>query len=103
MGRLGHWDNSSTGAAFRRPIDPSQGASAMSSKREAMPQTTALIDSLREAFGAEEMNAAMKRGMADGTFWAVENGQVVGRPQCHLPRGVWIGASALVMPTKGKR
>ena len=34
------------------------------------------------------MNAAMKRGMQDGTFWAVEAGHVVGRPQCHLPRGV---------------
>lgn len=75
----------------------------MSSKREAMPETAALIDSLREAFGVQEMNASMKRGLVDGTFWAVENGQVVGRPQCHLPRGVHIGTSALPVPTKGKR
>jgi hypothetical protein len=71
--------------------------------RDSMPETAAFIDSMRQAFGAEEMNAAMKRGLAEGTFWAVENGHVVGKPQCHLPRGVKIAAAAMTINPKGKR
>jgi len=54
--------------------------------REAMPQVTAFIDSMREAFGAELINGAIRNGLKDGTFWAVEGDQVVGMPFCHYPR-----------------
>lgn len=45
-----------------------------------MPEITGFVDALREAFGLEEINSAIKRGMQDGTFWALENGFVVGSP-----------------------
>ena len=47
--------------------------------REAMPATSAFIDNLREAFGADMINAAIRAGL-DGqpTFWARENGREVG-------------------------
>jgi len=49
------------------------------SLRETMPICTGFIDACREAFGAEEINAAIKAGM-DGqqTFYASENGVTVG-------------------------
>lgn len=47
--------------------------------RESMPQVTAFIDELREAFGTEEINAQIKLGMQGAqTFHAVENGIEVG-------------------------
>lgn len=47
-----------------------------------MPGTAALIDYLRDVFGTEMINAAIRAGM-DGqpTFWAHENGQSIGTPQ----------------------
>jgi len=47
--------------------------------RQSMPATAAFIDSMREAFGAEMINAAIKAGI-DGqpTFYASENGQEIG-------------------------
>lgn len=50
--------------------------------RQAMPETAALIDNLRAAFGAEMIDSAIRAGL-DGqpTFWARENGQEVGTPQ----------------------
>lgn len=47
--------------------------------REAMPATAAFIDALRDAFGADMINAAIRAGI-DGqpTFWASENGQEIG-------------------------
>jgi len=47
--------------------------------RQSMPETAAFIDSMREAFGAEMINAAIKAGI-DGqpTFYASENGQEIG-------------------------
>lgn len=57
--------------------------------RERMPQVAAIIDALREAFGAVEVNAALRRGMRGGQgFHATENGHEVGTP---LIRGVRIG------------
>lgn len=49
------------------------------SLRESMPQTAAIIDELREAFGAPGINAAIKAGI-DGrpTFYARENGLEIG-------------------------
>lgn len=47
--------------------------------RQAMPETAAFIDAMRDAFGAEMINAAIKAGI-DGqpTFHASENGQEIG-------------------------
>jgi hypothetical protein len=47
--------------------------------RDAMPTVAAWIDSLREAFGPDMINAAIRAGI-DGqtTFWAKEGGQEVG-------------------------
>lgn len=47
--------------------------------RHAMPETAAFIDAMRETFGADMINAAMKAGL-DGqpTFWARENGTEIG-------------------------
>lgn len=49
--------------------------------RLAMPAVAAWIDQLRDAFGAESINAAIKAGI-DGqpTFYASENGIEVGTP-----------------------
>lgn len=47
--------------------------------RLAMPHVAGLIDALREAFGAPQIDSAIKAGM-DGqpTFWASENGRKIG-------------------------
>lgn len=49
------------------------------SLRETMPETAAFIDAMREAFGADQINASIKAGI-DGqpTFYACENGVEVG-------------------------
>lgn len=49
------------------------------SLREAMPTTAAFIDAMRDTFGADMINAAIRAGL-DGqpTFWARENGHEVG-------------------------
>jgi cation diffusion facilitator family transporter len=54
-------------------------ASSPSHFREKMPSVTAWIDSLREAFGKEMVDKMIRTGLREGTFWAVENGLVVGR------------------------
>ena len=55
--------------------------------RERMPTITAWLDDLRSAFGAEMINAAIKGGIAgQPTFWAEENGIVVGTPRL-MPHG----------------
>lgn len=48
--------------------------------RAAMPATTELIDACREAFGADAINASIRKGLAGipGYFHAVENGREVG-------------------------
>lgn len=44
-----------------------------------MPTVAAWIDELREAFGADSVNASIKAGMAGKPmFWASEGGQEVG-------------------------
>ena len=50
--------------------------------REAMPITAAFIDSFREAFGADIINASIKAGMQGhpGAFYASEAGQTIGTP-----------------------
>lgn len=47
--------------------------------RDSMPTVAAWIDELREAFGADSVNASIKAGMAgQPMFWASERGQEVG-------------------------
>ena len=48
--------------------------------RESMPSTAAFIDGLRNAFGKEGIDQAIRSGMAGrkGFFYAEENGQAVG-------------------------
>ena len=70
------------------------------SLREAMPQTAAFIDDLRAAFGAEQINAAIKKGMAGmaGHFHASENGHQAGTP--FQDRGGWVSVAEMdITPT----
>jgi hypothetical protein len=46
--------------------------------REQMPNVTAWIDSLREAFGRDYIDQCIRDGLKDGSFWAIENGQSIG-------------------------
>ena len=49
--------------------------------RETMPTVAAIIDDLRDAFGAEDINPSIKGGMAGvPTFYARENGHEIGTP-----------------------
>jgi hypothetical protein len=48
--------------------------------RDKMPIVAAFIDQLREAFGREGIDQAIRSGMRDGTFHARENGHEVGAP-----------------------
>lgn len=64
--------------------------------RTAMPKVTAWIDGLRDAFGAEDINAAIKSGVSDVPgFCASEGGHAVGTPP--LQRGMEIPADQLVI------
>jgi len=49
------------------------------SKRDQMPTTTEFVDAARLVFGAVEVNASIRAGIAGKpTFYAAENGQVIG-------------------------
>lgn len=49
--------------------------------REQMPQVAAIVDAFREAFGADVVDAAIRRGMrGEQGFHATENGHEVGTP-----------------------
>ena len=83
--------------------------SAPKNLRAAMPGVTAWIDGLREAFGADEINALIKAGMTGvPVFHALEAGHEVGTL---LPAvQVEISAAQMVIdvpaaaaPTKGRR
>lgn len=49
------------------------------SMRLAMPKVAAFIDDLRAAFGKAEVDAWIRQGLKDGTFYAAENGHVIGK------------------------
>lgn len=54
--------------------------------RTAMPATAAFIDAIRDAFGADMINAAIRAGLdGQATFWARENGQEVGTRSADQP------------------
>ncbi|HIH2745455.1 TPA: hypothetical protein ACYLN4_001139 [Burkholderia lata] len=48
--------------------------------KEDMPEISRFIDSLCDVFGREEIVSAMRKGKADGTFWAMEGQFVFGSP-----------------------
>jgi hypothetical protein len=57
-----------------KQVDAPNVKSSAKPMRDAMPKVTAFIDSMRETFGREGIDAAMRAGLRDGTFWAVEGG-----------------------------
>lgn len=65
--------------------------------RQTMPQVTAWIDELRQAFGADVIDEAIRRGMrGQPTFWARENGQELGT-RAPEGRGVALSVDQLVL------
>lgn len=52
------------------------------SLRDAMPETAAFVDAMREAFGADQVNPQIKKGVGGipNNFHAVENGNESGTP-----------------------
>lgn len=64
--------------------------------REAMPLTAAFIDEMREAFGADMIDAQIRRGIAgEPGFWASENGHEIG---CKSPsEGYVVTADQMVL------
>lgn len=72
--------------------------------RDAMPHTAAFIDDLRAAFGAEQINAQIKKGIAGlpGHFHARENGHEAGTP--FADRGGWVSLAEIdVTPLPAKK
>ena len=58
--------------------------------REKMPMVAAWIDGLRDAFGAEEIDAQIRKGMrGEPVFFASENGFTVGTPSPPRVRVKW--------------
>lgn len=58
--------------------------------REAMPETAAWIDSLRDAFGAEAINPQLRH------IHAQENGNTLGNPATHSIAGKPLGYALAV-------
>ena len=53
--------------------------------REAMPKVAGFVDEMRQAFGAEQINGAIRSGIKGRPhFWASENGNELGTwwPAC---------------------
>lgn len=73
--------------------------------RETMPTVAAIIDDLRDAFGADVINPSIKGGMAGvPTFYARENGQEIGTPLDLTGRSVVRGEDMVVIrPKKEER
>lgn len=64
--------------------------------RQAMPETAGFIDFLRDAFGADTVNAAIRNGVAGGAhFYAEENGQVIGSDR--MPGRVEVSLADIVL------
>lgn len=64
--------------------------------RQTMPTVAAWIDELREAFGIDGINRAIRNGVAGGSaFYAEEDGNTIG---CEaMPGGVEIGLRDIVL------
>lgn len=64
--------------------------------RDAMPLTSAFIDELRDVFGADAINAEVRKGMQGiPGFYACENGIEVGTRM--LTRGSEISVAQMVL------
>jgi len=61
------------------------------SLRDVMPQCAAWIDDLREAFGRDAIDQAIRDGLRRGGFCCQENGETYGKPTD------WSGAVQAVM------
>lgn len=62
--------------------------------REQMPEVTAFIDELREAFGKEHIDQQIRRGIkGEPVFYAKENGHQIGTP---ITEGVLVNATYYV-------
>lgn len=57
-------------AALRRPADA----------KADMPVVADWIEKLRASLGKEWVDQAMRDGLKNGGFWAIENGCVIGKP-----------------------
>lgn len=59
------------------------------SLRDVMPDTAAFVDLMREAFGADVIDASIRAGLAgETTFCAQEAGRTVGAvARCRMPIG----------------
>lgn len=70
--------------------------------RLAMPHTAGFVDALREAYGAPQIDAAIKAGI-DGqpTFWARENSQEVGT-RAPIPGATFTAAQCLATSPRKK-
>lgn len=53
------------------------------SMRDKMPECAAFLDDLRRVFGKDEVDGWIRVGIKHGTFFASENGHVVGVEQDH--------------------
>ena len=87
-----------------------QGGDAVTKPlRASMPQTTAFIDALREAFGVDEINGQIKLGMAGAqTFFAEEGGQSIGTRFTEIRNHITLDKMVIkptspTKTTKGKR
>lgn len=71
------------------------------SLRDEMPDTATAVDELREVFGADLVNAAIRRGMngLPHGFYAEENGMTFG-PKTE-PRGAWVSLKDIIIEKKG--
>ena len=68
--------------------------------RDVMPGCAAMMDDLRSAFGADDVNAWIRDGLRDGTFHAVEGEHEIGKPQ---PREGYVQAFVQPEPKVTKR
>lgn len=69
--------------------------------RETMPQVSAFIDDMRAAFGADVINAEIRKGI-NGVpgFWASENGVEVGTRA--VERGTEVDGTQMVLESIAK-
>jgi hypothetical protein len=68
-------------------------AMSRNSLRTAMPQVASFVDGLRAAFGADEIDAMIARGLAgEPVFYAEEGGHKVGTPAPAPSSDGWHGA-----------
>lgn len=69
--------------------------------RQTMPTVAAWVDELREAFGADSINAAIRNGVAGGAaFYATEGGHTIGSDAMPGTRSLRLSEMTLPRPVK---